>query len=235
MAGHAAGSDAEHQRVKRISILLAVSSLELGSGEPAHPRHVDPIDGGVEVPRHVGPQVFLSQAPGQGFLLRGGDQAAPEQAVADHETDGQLVDRGHKAGFGLPAAIFQKAQIQHVLDRRLSGSEGQAKDQFSGPAAVHSAQHLAGVTGQVPVGPHRVPQLGKMDDTQLVPPRIVHDIILKHDFSPHFHAALGGAVRQLLIRAAQFGQLFLCPVRQVFLVHHTQEIRPLPAGLLAIP
>ena len=124
VAGHTAGPDAEHQRVEENGVILPIPFFEFGGGKPAYPRHVNPIDGGVEVSRHVWPQVLLPQAPGQGFLLRGRDQAALEQAVTDHQTDGQLMDRGHKAGFGLPAALFQKAQVQHVLPGRFIGPEG---------------------------------------------------------------------------------------------------------------
>ena len=91
-AVHSAGADVDHQRMIR-GTGVHVPALEFSGGQPAYPGHIDPLGGGIEVARLIGPQVPSPQGAGELVLLRGRDDTLFVQAVAGMQPGGQLLDR----------------------------------------------------------------------------------------------------------------------------------------------
>lgn len=182
-AVHTAGADLDHQGVSEGILSRTIAPLELGGGQSAVACHIDPLGGGIKVAGLIGPEIPIPQGAGELVPVRGGDDALPEQAVADVQPGGQLLRRLHDLGIGLPHGEFQKPQHHHILALFVTGKQGEALDQVDSINAPLDAQRFAVGGGQGLICPDGVGKAVKMGRIQRPFPQVVHHVELEH--RPH--------------------------------------------------
>ena len=181
---HAAGADLGDQGIMDGVLDGVKTPFELSGGQPALPGHIDPLGGGVEVAGLIGPEIPATQGAGQLVPNRDGDNAAPEQAVADMQPGGQLLGGVHDLGLGFPQRKFQKPQRHHVLALPVIGEQRETLHQIDGVHTVLDTQCLAVGGGQLPIRPDGVRQVVEMGGAQPPLPQVVDDIELEHRCHP---------------------------------------------------
>ena len=180
---HAVGADVGDQGILSGILIGAEAPLKFCGGQPAQPRGINPLGGGVEVTGLIGPQVPIPQGAGEFLPVRRGQQAPPEQTVPDVQPGGQLLGRPHDLGVGLPQRELQEPQRHHVLALLVVGEQGEALHQVDGVSALLDAQRLAVGGRQGPVRLDGVREAAEVGRIQPPFPQAVYHVELEH--SPH--------------------------------------------------